>query len=144
MKVIKKYFGPVCVSVLLFCALFLTGRSPQKPVQGTTSAVATEYEEIVLSHRRVLYVVVEEKGVYLGDEFVPFSLFESWLKERRDTLNPDFVKILGADLARYGQVVQVFGSVRKILMVPAIIDTKPVVIGTRRGPIEVYEHHWEY
>lgn len=144
MKVIKKYFGPACVSVALICALRLTGRSPQKPVQGPVSADAAEYEEIVLSRRRVLYVVVEERGVYLGEEFVHFSVFESWLKERGDSLKPDFVKVLGADLARYGQVVQIYVSVQKILMVPVIIDTKPVVIGTRRGPIEVHERGSEY
>ena len=144
MKRAKLYLLPVCFSASFFVALIVMGRSSPNRTLAPRSETSSESEVVALPHGRVLYLIVEESGVFVGDVRVPFSAFESFLLSHRMEFRADFVKVLGADLARYGQAVEVYTTVRNVLKVPATIDTVPVPIGTRRGPIEVHAHHWEY
>ena len=99
---------------------------------------------MTLPHGRVLYVVVEKEGVYVGDAMVPITAFEEFLKREGSTLRPNYALVCGTDMARYGDVVKAYGAIRGVFKIPAMIEPVAAVVGTRRGPIEVHEHFWEY
>ena len=102
------------------------------------------YEIIEGPHGRALYVIVEEDGIYVGKEFVPFLLFDRYLRDNGPTLRPDCAIVLGTDSVRYGKVVEVYDRIRSIYSIHVSLPTRPVPTGTRRGAIEVHEHFWQY
>jgi len=91
---------------------------------------------------RILNVVVEEDGAYIGKEFIPFLLFEKHLKEHREELRANYVIVGGTENARYGSAVQVYDAVRSVLRVPSTIETRVLPVGTRREAIEVRRNMW--
>jgi hypothetical protein len=91
---------------------------------------------------RVLNVIVEDDGAYIGKEFIPFILFEKYLKEHRSDLRANYVIVVGTESARYGSAVQVYDLARSILKVPSTIETRVLPNGTRRDAIEVRNHSW--
>lgn len=101
-------------------------------------------EEIMfIPSGRTLNIVVEEDGAYIGEEFIPFLLFDKYLKEHREQLRPRYVIVVGSENAKYGSAVQVFDSVRSILKVPSTIETRTVPVGTRREALEK-KPAWSY
>ena len=102
--------------------------------------------EIVFSPRpvgRILHVVVEEDGAYIGKEFIPFLIFDRYLSEHRAELRPNYVIVIGTESARYGSAVQVYDLVRSILRVPSTIETRVLPAGTRRPAIEIRNRAWD-
>lgn len=59
----------------------------------------SEQEIIEFPHGRVLYVIVEPEGVYIGEERISFEGFSDYLKARKRTLSPDFF-IIAAQIPR--------------------------------------------
>lgn len=104
----------------------------------------SEQEIIEFPHGRVLYVIVEPEGVYIGAERISFEGFSDYLKARKRTLSPDFFIIAGTDTARYGDVVNAFITLRAVLRVGYMLETRPLPTGTRRARIRVAEHYWDY
>jgi hypothetical protein len=144
MKKLRAYAGPACVSVALFVALYHCQR-PTFQSEHTAPVLSTkDPQEIELPHGRVLYVIVEENGVYVGDDFIDFSLFESFLQSNGHKLQPDYFMVFGTDLARYGKIVQIYACLRNKLGISGTMQTLSVPVSTRRPAIEVHDHHWEY
>jgi len=81
MTLLKRYFAPACITVLLLGAVFWIGDAFGK--RHPKSAVNRDIREeiIQLPHGRALYVVVEDDGIYVGEEFVPFLLFDKYLRD---------------------------------------------------------------
>lgn len=88
-----------------------------EPAVAIVPPVASPKEEIPIrrlsvggDHAKVLYAVVEEDGVYVGDQKVGFNVAHDVvvaLLAKEDTSN---VMILATDLARYGDLVQFYTS----------------------------------
>jgi hypothetical protein len=139
----KSYLLPACAATLVaggaltYCSNFSKPAAVPRPKEAQSQVLE-------LPHGRVLYVVVEEEGVYVGDDFVTFGDFENFLKGKVRALHPDFAKVGGTETARYGKVIQVYAAVRNVLSISATLETSPFERGFRRGPIEVHEHSWEY
>jgi len=145
MNTMTRYLGPACVSGVFLAGLLMTkGPTSVIPIPRTDHSASNLRYLYRLPGGRILYVVVEEKGVYVGDVVVPFDAFDSFLKEEIKIFKPDGAIVYGTDLARYAEVVRVYTSVSKQLPGYATLDTFSHAVGTRRGPIEIHEHSWEY
>ncbi len=143
MKALRRYLLPASITLAVFALAFLF--KPAPAIRNVTSKEsARELIELSLPHGRVLYVIVEEKGVYFGEDFVAFEGLEGFIEASIRPLRPDYALVYGTDLARYGHVVQVFAKIKQALCVPTELRTDSLLVGTRRGPIEVHQHHWEY
>lgn len=141
MKQLKRYLVPSLIVALLLLGLALAGYIRPK---SDPKKKPVEYEVPQLPHGRVLYVVVEEDGIYVGQEFVAFPLFPKFLEEGGRKLKPEYALVLGTEGTRYGRVAEVFNSIKDVLKISASIVTTPTPNGTRRGPIEVHENWWLY
>ena len=86
---------------------------------------------------RILNIVVEEDGAYIGKEFIPFPLFDKYLTEHRAMWRANYVIVGGTEYARYGAAVRVYDAVRNVLRVPSSIETRALPSGTRRDAIEI-------
>jgi hypothetical protein len=142
MKPFKRYLIPSLIAVLLLACLIVSGYVHTQNLGKTKKP--DEAELIQLPHGRVLYAVIEENGIYIGQEFVSFLLFPKFLEENRMKLQPDYALILGTESTKYGHVAEAFASIKGVLKIPATIVTIPTANGTRRGPIEVHKHFWDY
>jgi hypothetical protein len=125
-------------------ATYITKDQREKKRLAVENLKVPELEVMELPHGRVLYVIVEREGVYLGEKFVPFPDFEKFLKDNQATLRPQHARVLGTESATYGNFISVFSTIRNTLKIPATINTAALEPGTRRGPIEVHENFWEY
>jgi len=142
MKQFRQYLFPALLCLAVFCAFFLLSAVPSSK---RPRKMRDEKPVVVgFPHGRVLYVVVEEEGAYLGEEFVPIELFENKIEKEYRYKEISYVFLLGTDSARYGSVVTAYTALLKQLDVPTEIFTINVKSGTRRGPIEVYERAWDY
>ena len=93
---------------------------------------------------RVLYVVVDSDGYYVGDEFVSFLLLDKYLKEHAEELRPDYCIVCGTRSCRYGHVVEALDSLRGDFKVYSTVMPQAVPDGTRYRAIEHHENWWEY
>jgi hypothetical protein len=148
-KLLKTYRVPALIAVLVLGSIILLGTYIAKNQRENKRLAIDdlkipELEIIELPHGRVLYAIVEKEGVYLGEKFVAFPDLEKYLKENQATLRPQYALVLGTESANYGKFISVFSIIRSTLKIPATINTVALEPGTRRGPIEVHENHWEY
>jgi len=93
----------------------------------------SEDEELIaIPHGKVLYVVVDKDGVYLGEK--KFDLggakvaIAALLKEQKI---PNLI-IYGTDLARYGDVIELYGGFDPSLIRWSTFSFRPLTIGTRK------------
>lgn len=129
---LKNYAVPVLLTVLFFVAGIFYVEDTHKRVSPA--------EIVTLPHDRVLYVVCEQEGAYIGEEFVSFPGFEQFVKEHKTDLNPDYVIVAGTPDSRYGDVAAVFTALHRITGSPGTIETQPVPSGTRRPAVAILEH----
>ena len=139
----KKYLLPALVAALILGGVFAVGEIHGR-ARGVEVAQSDEVKMIALPHGRVLYVVVDNDGFYVGQEFVPFILFGKFLKEHAGELKPDYAIVCGTESSRFGRAVEAIDAIRANLKIHYTMETRAMADGTRRGPIEVHEHDWEY
>jgi hypothetical protein len=89
-------------------------------------------------------VIVDQDGVYIGEEASFVTTFDSFFKQHAETLKPDYVIVCGTDLARFGDMIKVYDSVQRAFPNTSTMGTRSFVIGTRFNAIVVHEHPWEY
>jgi hypothetical protein len=143
----KKYLLPAFVAVLILGGVFVAGNIHGRMHKSTGVAQTDEIkhrEVIEFAHGRVLYVVVDNDGIYVGQEFIPFILFDKFLKEHGGELKPDYAIVYGTESSRFGRAVEAIDSIRANLKIKVTMVTRAVPDGTRRGPIEFHENFWEY
>ncbi len=99
-------------------------------------------EIVAAPHGRIMYVIVEADGCFLGQQFVPFGEFRGYLNDHAAELAPDYVMVCGTDSSRFGRIVETLDSVRAVFTVPSVMETRTRPDGTRRGPIEVGDAPW--
>lgn len=131
------------VGIACFLALYLLD-DRRSSWRDARIADESEPEICEFPHGRVLYVIVEPEGVYIGEERISFENFPDYLKTRKRTLSPDFFIIAGTDTARYGDVVSVFGTLRATFRAGYMLETRSLPLGTRRPRIRVAENYWDY
>lgn len=127
------------LSLLAVCGLIVVWiyQFPErKPEDRPTETIAF----INMMGGRVLHVVVESDGAYIGEEFIPFLLFETYLNEHRRELRANYVVVVGTENAKFGSAVQVYDQVRGILKVPSTIETRVLPVGSRLPAIEVRDN----
>jgi len=139
-----KYLFQLTIAMLVLAGVFVFGGlwlrdEPVRKKERDDSPVI-----VFFPHGRVLYVVVENDGAYIGEEFIPFLLFDQFIKDHKRTLAPDYFIVIGTSEARYGNAVEVFASLRKIIGVDGTMRTYPAEPGTRRPAIASYRHCWDY
>lgn len=131
------------ISLLVVCGLLVIWMlHPSAPE--ATGAPGVTAEIVHMPSGRILNVVVEEDGAYIGKEFMPFLLFEKHLKEHRGDLRASYVIVVGTENARYGSAVRIYDAVRSVLRVPSTIETRVLPVGTRREAIEVRRNSWGF
>ena len=86
-----------------------------------------------------LLVLVDEDGVYIGDEFIPIPLLVQTLEQRFAGLKVSRAIIYSTDSARYGNVFTVYLNVKEALHVPADIASIGVTKGARMAPTRQYD-----
>ncbi len=95
-------------------------------------ATESEEEVIQIPSGRVLYVVVDRDGIYLGTQRFDLSAAKvaiaSLLKEQKI---PNLI-IYGTDLARYGDVIELYGGIDPSLIRWSTFSFRPLTIGTRK------------
>lgn len=131
------------LSLLAVCGLIVGWifYSPNhRPIDQQVEAI----EIVDMAGGRILNVVVEADGAYIGKEFIPFLLFEKYLKEHRREFRASYVIVVGTENAKFGSAVQVYDQVRGILKTPSTIETRVLRVGTRRPAIEVRENTLRY
>jgi hypothetical protein len=140
----KKYLLPAFIAVLILGGLFVTGNIHGGKKKPAEVAQPEEIKIIEVPHGRVFYVVVDNDGIYVGQEFIPFILFGKFLKERGGELKPDYAIVCGTESSRFGRAVEALDSIRANLKIKATIETRAIPDGTRRDPIEIHEHFIAY
>ena len=136
----RKYVVPALLSALMIFGLLTVGAFYAKEEKKKNPA-----EEVVtLPHGRVLYVVCEAHGAYVGEEFVHFPDFDQFIRDRSRVFSPDYLIVMATADSRYGDVAAVFASLHRATNVPGTIETRPVPHGTRRPVIAVRERFWQY
>ena len=99
-------------------------------------------EMMYMPHGRILNVVIEADGAYIGEEFIPLILLEKYFKEHRADLGANYVIVFGTESARYGSAVQAYDLARSILKLPSTIEPRVLPNGTRLEAIEVRKRGW--
>jgi hypothetical protein len=132
-KTMKRYMIPAVIALLAIGIFFASGYlgSPRSP------AHKTELESISLPHGRILYIVVDEDGIYIGKEAIPVLGLRDYLIGHRSMLKPDYAVVCGTTHSRFGNAVQAIDAIRAILKVPYMLETRALPDGTRRPKIEV-------
>ena len=139
----RQYFLPAVIAAAGLSAV-LSLKEPLVPNSRARASRADSGERFFLPQGRALYVIVEEQGVYFGQDFVAFDGLDAFIEARVRAMKPDCALVYGTQLARYGYVTTVLTKIRSSLGVPTELRTYPLRVGTRRGPIEVHKHPWEY
>ena len=137
----RRYFVPAIVAATLltgFIVLMSIGGKYVKPFP-------KEDEDLIeLPNGRVMYVVVEEEGAYIGDILIKFSDFGNQIGPYSKALKPDYFIVMGTNEARYGHFAEVYVAIKGALKIPGAVDTRAFDAGTRRPAIAVHRHFWEY
>lgn len=111
---------------------FLAASKPVVPAKHAHEPRNDDIELIAIPHGKVLYVVVDKDGVYLGEK--KFDLagakvgIVALLKEQKI---PNLI-IYGTDLARYGDVIELYGGIDPLLIRWSTFSFRPLAIGTRK------------
>ncbi|MGD1030926.1 MAG: hypothetical protein ABSA05_07255, partial [Opitutaceae bacterium] len=131
MNHLKRYLGPICVSLVVFGLLaFIKGGIPKttKPEdKSQLSALLMQFSKSgPRPHDRVLYIVVDEDAAYINNDRLEFPIFSDLLRAKARELKPDYTMTLATDLAHFGKIVQVYDSVRNVFGVPGEIGTRPL------------------
>ena len=132
----KKYLIPALVAVAILGGLFLSGRIPGTKKESAKPA-ESEVVKIAIPHGRVLCVVVDDDGLYVGREFIPFILFRKFLSERGRSYKADYAFICGTESARFGRAVEALDAIRAVLKINATMETRSMPNGTRRQAVEI-------
>lgn len=137
---LKSYLLPALAAAILLGGFLVVGTylpdSRGKKGRGVSEEQSMEVLE--LPHGRILYVVVETDGCFLGREFVSFSDLRRYLNDHAAELLPDYVIVCGTAGSQFGRVVETLDSVRTVFNVPSSMETGTLPEGTRRGPIEIF------
>lgn len=142
---LSRYLLPACIAACIFVTLFMP-RAVQDRAESPANVERPEEEASisVLPHGRVLTVVVDEKAIYVGEDPISFARFGDWLRENRHRLKPDFVVVVGTDLARYGNVARAYAQVHEVWTLPQIFETRSIAVGMRYPAIRFFKHVWDY
>ena len=91
-------------------------------------------EEIIeMPHGRVLNVVIEPEGIFLGDKCIPPVLFADYIQAHKAELIANYIIVTGTEDARYGDMVTAFVALRHTFKgVGATVETRPLPPGERR------------
>jgi hypothetical protein len=137
---VRKYLVPAVIAALTIAAAIFAGSFWSR-----AEAPREKPPELVsVRHGRVLYVVAEKEGAYVGEEFVPYPMFEKFIKDRARVFAPDYFIVLGTDEARYGDVASAFLALHSATHAPGTIATQTVPIGTRRPVVAAGGRFWDY
>jgi hypothetical protein len=146
---LKRYLRPACiVALVLGILLFFNGKSRRdysSEHTPTQPSLIQEFHRLGPADRdRVLYIVVDEDGAYIGRDRFNVRTFADAFKVTVRDLKPDFIFVCGTDLVRFGDLVAVYDPVQKMYPETSTVGTKSLPVGTRIGPIIVRDHRWQY
>lgn len=103
-----------------------------------------EAEMMSAPHGRVLSIVVEREGAFVGEICIPHRELAGYLQSHRAQLAPDYVIVAGTEEATYGDFATTFTAVRSVFRgVGATTETRSLPVGTRR-PRLIRIHGWGY
>ena len=151
---IRRYLFPALLSALLLAAVFIAGNlspslvSRKRPVDGlapertkiTMPEMPPDEPKVQIPHARVLCAVVEDDGIYIGEEFVPFLLFHKTLEDHANEWKADCAIVGGTTSSRFGRVTEAIDTVRAVLRVPVMMETMTMPDGARRIPITIHDY----
>jgi hypothetical protein len=133
----KKRSAEVLPVVLMLGGLVIAGGAVFGLQIGRKRPETVDKIEIGMTlHGRVLNVVVEDDGIYIGDEYVPFLLFRDFLIGNAKRLSPDSVIVYGTTTARFGQVVGALDACRAELKIYCTMGTRTIPANTRLKSVE--------
>ncbi len=88
-------------------------------------------EDFSIPHGKILYVVVDRDGVYLGTEKFDLAGAKVGINALLTEYKIRNLEFYGTDLARYGDVIELYTSVDPKLIRWSSFPTRPVPTGTR-------------
>lgn len=89
-------------------------------------------EHIEIPHGKVLYAVVDKDGVYLGEKKFDLAGAKVGIAALLKEQNIRNLVIYGTDLARYGDVVELYGNIDPSLVRWSTFSFRSIPIGTRK------------
>jgi len=136
---LKSYLFPSAIAALVLAASFVAGEfagarqlvrypEPLKPQPVSESP-----------HGRILHVVVDQDGIYIGDRLVFFDDFHDYLIGYAREMHPDSAVVCGTRSSRFGRVAEALGTIRAVLNITATMETRTFADGTRQEAVEVRE-----
>jgi len=137
---LRRYLLPAGLSLLVFSSFFLLSFLPQRQfTKKRMSVKGSECVSITSHFGSELLVLVDEDGVYIGDDFIAFPLLAQTLEQRYTELKVSRAIIYSTNTARYGNVLTVFLGVKEALHVPVDMASIGVGGGDRLPPTRKYD-----
>lgn len=154
MKLVKPWLPPIAAALAVVGLVVSVGkwepRHPKADVYGVLNLEATVREELCEGYpwdnlsadeERILNVVLEEEGVYVGDECVPYASFRPFLIKNAKRWRPHHALIRGRVDGRFGHGVAVYETLWSLRIWP-LFETTPTVASKRYPAVEVLQC-WE-
>ena len=142
----RQYLLPALLAAAILAAVLVAGSWWLRRAEHVPKHASgwPDPESVSLPGGRVLYVVVDTDGYYVGEDFVPFFQLDSFLKRRASQLDPNYGIVCGTQSSRYGHVVEALDAVRANFRIYATIRSEAIPNGMRRGAIEQHRNWWDY
>ncbi len=151
MKILAPWLPPlIAAGAVLGLVAYLAAWKPREGAgasSGLTMTEGTEAEQLCegypwedpnSSDIRVLNVLVELDGVYIGEQCIPYEHFRAFLIQHAKRWRPHQVVIHGSIDARFGRSVEVFDTLLRLNLRP-VFDTKAHAPGTRLPAVEIWK-----
>jgi hypothetical protein len=148
MKLMPPWLPPVAAALAVVGLVVSIGkwepRHARADLSGVRSSGSATSEELCEGYPwgtgpndRIMNVVLENDGVYVGTRRVPYESFRVFMIKNARLWCPDHVAISGVQDCRIGHGAEVFDAVRLLQLCP-FFSPFPVPAGTRLPVIELY------
>lgn len=144
---LRRYLLPAIIaSTVLAAAVFFFELSPKdrrtqspKPKdQPSEVCLGYPWNDPNSSDLRLMTVVVEDSGAFIGKIRIPYDAFRYFLIHHARDYRPDHVLIVGAIDCPFGRCVEVFDTLWSLNLYPTL-DCHAIPPGTRYPEIEIWK-----
>lgn len=111
---------------------FLAGQTSAAPEKHVHEATGMEVEFLGMAPGKVLYVVVDKDGVYLGDTHFDLAGAKTGIRALLKEQKIKNLVIYGTIVARYGDVIELRDSIDPALVRHSTLSVRPLSPGTRK------------
>ena len=152
MKLVKPWLPPIAAALAVVGLVVSIGkweqRHPKADAYGVLDVGGAVREELCEGYpwdssgpdeERMLNVVLEEEGIYIGDECIPYASFRSFLIKNAKRWRPHPAIIRGRVAGRFGHGVAVYETLWSLRIWP-LFDAASEVASKRYPAVEVEQY----